>query len=162
MEIGSTSGMQQGLRMEGMRPPPPPENSAEHAEEMSTKFIDELDTNGDGVLSAEELALDSDEFADIDGDGDGLVSQEELKAAMQAQMEEMKAQFEADGANGMTPPEASGLMQKMHDMAGENTETRAKASQAYELMQESMFGGSRDASSYNVDQMLLEQLNIAV
>ena len=79
MEISSVSGLQQGLRMNGMRPSPP-EDSAEQAEEASTQFIDELDTNGDGVLSAEELGLDDDEFADIDEDGDGLVSQEELKA----------------------------------------------------------------------------------
>lgn len=161
MEISSVSGLQQGLRMNGMRPSPP-EDSAEQAEEASTQFIDELDTNGDGVLSAEELGLDDDEFADIDEDGDGLVSQEELKAEMQAQMEKMKAQFESEGANGMTPPEASGLMQKVHDMAGESMETRAKASQAYESMQESMSGSSQDTSSYNVDQMLLEQLDIAV
>lgn len=162
MEISSTSGMQQGLRMDGMRPPPPSGDSAEQAEEASSQFIDELDTNGDGVLSLEELSLDSDEFADIDEDGDGLVSQEELKSALEAQMEEMKAKFESEGASGMTPPEVSGLMQKMHDMAGENMDTRAKASQAYELMQENLSGSSSDTSSYNLDEVLLEQLNIAV
>jgi len=162
MEIGSTSGMQQGMRMDGMRPPPPPKDAAKAAEEVSNKFIDELDTDGDGVLSNEELSLASDEFAEIDTDGDNLVSQEELKTSMQSQMEEMKAKFEAGGTNGMTPPEASGLMQLVHEMGSENMGSRAKASQAYESMQSNMFSGSQAGASYNTDQMLLEQLNMAV
>lgn len=50
--------------------------------EISSKIISDLDTNGDGVISAEELeaaGLFGQKIAEADTDGNGSVSQEELE-----------------------------------------------------------------------------------
>ncbi|MBS8228744.1 EF-hand domain-containing protein [Vannielia litorea] len=53
----------------------------------------ELDTNGDGSLSAEELAAgDAVRFARADANGDGEISAEELAAAAQAREEARRTQ----------------------------------------------------------------------
>ncbi|HOQ05829.1 MAG TPA: hypothetical protein PKY88_11515 [Anaerohalosphaeraceae bacterium] len=51
--------------------------------EVSTKILGDLDTNGDGVLSIEELnaaGLFGQKIAEADSDGDGVVSREELES----------------------------------------------------------------------------------
>lgn len=162
MEIGSMNGMQQGMRMEGMRPPPPKGDPAEHAEEMSAKIMEQQDADGDGLLSTGEF--DSDLLAALDEDGDGVLSQTELQTGIQSKMEEGKAAFEA---GEMPSDENREFMQQMHSLAGESMlgdsgGSRAKASEAYQLMQDAMFGGNQDSSTFNTDQMLLDQLNLAV
>ena len=69
------------LAESGQPPPPPPS-----AEESSKSVVDDRDTNGDGVLSAEELAVSDELFGQVDADGDGFVSQEELADAFSANM----------------------------------------------------------------------------
>ncbi|MFY0679383.1 MAG: EF-hand domain-containing protein [Thalassovita sp.] len=55
----------------------------------------ELDMNGDGVLSQDELAAHfKSRFVAIDTDSSGTLSEEELKAAAEAQMAERKARNE--------------------------------------------------------------------
>jgi len=158
MEIGSMSGMQQGMPMDGMRRPkgPPPD-----AEKMSASIMEQQDTDGDGLLSDTELGIesDSDLLSSLDEDGDGFLSQTELQSGIQTTIDAMKAGFDS---GTMPSTETADLMQQLHSLSGENKGNRSKGTQAYELMQQSMFGGSQDASSYNTDQMLLEQLNIAV
>lgn len=158
MEIGSMGGMQPGMPMDGMRGMRGPKGDpAEHAEKMSARIMEQQDADGDGQLSTGEF--DSDLLAALDEDGDGILSQTELQTGLQAKMEEGKAAFEAGGEPSAENRE---FMQKMHSMAGESRGSRAKATQAYGLMQEVMFGGSQDASTYNTDQLLLDSLSLSV
>jgi len=63
------------------RPPMPPPSEEEDAESMATNIMDELDTNQDGVLSAEEIAAGGEKAQNIlgaDSDGDGQVTYDEL------------------------------------------------------------------------------------
>lgn len=60
----------------------PPRDQKPDPAEVSSKIISDLDTNGDGVLSAEELeaaGIFGQKIAEADTDGDGFVSQEELE-----------------------------------------------------------------------------------
>ncbi len=54
--------------------------------------FEELDTNGDGVVSVDELAAFGDSrFAEMDTDGDGVLSVEEITAMIEAEMSERAA-----------------------------------------------------------------------
>lgn len=66
-------------RRGGMRGAPTEEQRAE----MAARMIERRDTNGDGQLSADEIAAPVDMFAALDADEDGLLSREEFEA-MQA------------------------------------------------------------------------------
>lgn len=156
MEIGSLSGMQQSSGMRPMRPPKG--DPAEHAEKMAARIMEQQDTNDDGLLNTDELDGDSDLIAKLDQDGDGILSQTELQTGLQTAMEEGKAAFDS---GGMPSEENRELMEKMRSMAGPPPEgMRPKATQAYGLMQEAMFG--EGSNSYNTDQLLLESLNVTV
>ena len=75
-QMQSMAGQGRGPGGPGGAPPP--------AEEM----ISQLDSDGDGELSAEEFAIDSEMFSAIDSDGSGGLSQAELEAhrgSMEAQ-----------------------------------------------------------------------------
>lgn len=156
MEVGSMEGM----RMQGMRPQGgrrPEGDPAEHAEKLSNRIMEEQDTDGDGLLGAGEF--DSDLLAALDEDGDGVLSQEELQSGIQSRMEEGKAAFES---GEMPSAENREFMQTMHSLAGDEPRgSRAMASRAYGMMQESMVGNGQ-AASYNTDQMLLDSLDLAV
>lgn len=162
MEINSMSGMS-GVQMGGMgsmqgmrRPPGDP---SQHAEKMSARIMEQQDADQDGQLSASELTTESssgsDLIANLDTNGDGIVSQEELQAGLQSNMESAKSSFESGNAPS---DEDRAFMQQMHQLAGDSPGSRAKATQAYGLMQEAMTSGD----TYNTDQMLLDTLNTAV
>jgi len=76
------------------------------ASEMASKLIEEEDTDGDGMISADESRVDSDIFSGIDTDGDGVLTAEELEASFEA----------------MEPPAGGGMqgmaMQGMGGMMG--------------------------------------------
>jgi len=66
-------------KQSSMPPMGPPPN--ESAEETATNIMNELDTNGDGVLSAAEIAAGGEQAQNISGadaDGDGQVTLDEL------------------------------------------------------------------------------------
>lgn len=162
MEIGSMGGMTQGMSMEGMRPMRPPSGDpAEHAEKMSAKIMEKQDADGDGQLSANEF--DSDLLAALDENEDGILSQEELQSGLQSKMEEGKAAFES---GGVPSSENRAFMQQMFDLAGPpegGMNSQAKATQAYSLMQEAMFGtDTQYGSSYDTNQMALDNLSLVV
>jgi Ca2+-binding EF-hand superfamily protein len=102
MADGTMSAMV-GMQTQG----PPPQPSAS---DVASNLIDALDTNGDGVVSAEELqkglsASGSGSNADaasaiarIDTDGDGNVSKDELASAVQSGMDARKAAQAGDVA----------------------------------------------------------------
>ena len=58
---------------------------------MIKRFLQDNDTDGDGMLSTEELSgLSSEAFAALDTDGDGSLNTDEIKTAMETAMENMK------------------------------------------------------------------------
>lgn len=78
-----------GMRGAGGPPPGVGPGGAEDAESAATDLLSDLDTDGDGVLSAEELAAAfavtaSVSFADADAEGDGSVSESEYAATQAA------------------------------------------------------------------------------
>ena len=153
---GSSLGGMNG--MQGMRRPPKG-NSSEHAAEMSARIMKQQDADEDGSLSANELSTssssDSDLIAKLDTNGDGILSQEELLGGIQTNMESMKSQFES----GNTPStENQAFMQQMRDLAGPPSGAQQKASQAYGQMQEATVS----SNSYNTDQVLFESLSVTV
>jgi Ca2+-binding EF-hand superfamily protein len=91
----------------GPPPGPPP------GEEEDEDAISALDTNGDGVVSAEEYGLDSatDEvqqlFAAIDTDGDENLSAEEVASFKETMAAEMQAQGMPPGPPPPRPRDAS-------------------------------------------------------
>lgn len=69
-------------------------------DQMSSKVIAKHDSDGDNLLSFEEIGFKEDHFAKADSDGDGLLSQEELSSDMQAHMQAL--------ANGSPRPPMGG------------------------------------------------------
>lgn len=165
MEIGSMDtmagmmGMQGG--MSGMRgagdPPPKPD-----AEEMSSKFIDALDSDGDGSLTQAEFAagapdgVDSTQSAEkfdaLDTNEDGFVSQEELEADMESHMGDMKAKMESGSFGGIQQNGDMTAFQQLMDMVGGLTEQdQAQGAERYSQMQESMYGSSTAVSTVGLN-----------
>lgn len=52
--------------------------------ELASKIIEKKDTNGDGIVSADETGLDSEQFTALDTDASGGLTSDELLAALQA------------------------------------------------------------------------------
>ena len=71
---------------------------------MSQDIISEKDTDGDGVLSAEELGVSAANLSKVDTDGDGSVSESELTASLKTHREEMMAE---NGGNMPPPPDGA-------------------------------------------------------
>lgn len=76
----------------------------------SSEGISRFDTDGDGVLSAEEFQVAQDtmrlEFVSrYDTDGDGILSEEEREAAHEAVREEFEARYDTDGDGEISPEE---------------------------------------------------------
>lgn len=89
MAISGVDQSVSAMTMSQMMPPKPPK---EDASGMASNIIDELDTNGDGVLSAEEISAGGEKAERIlgaDTDGDGSVTEDELLADISAKMQEM-------------------------------------------------------------------------
>lgn len=150
MEIGSmdsTFGMMGMQGMQGMQqgnqPPPPPEGDAS---EMSSSFMDAMDSDGDSLLSQTEFASssssDSSEVFDaLDTNEDGFVSQDELEADMQSKMDSMKSKMQSMGAfGGLQQNGDMDQFQQLMDMAGGGPENQAAGAERYGRMQEGNMG----------------------
>lgn len=90
-------------RIAGMPGGPPPDPA-----EMAARILEEEDTNGDGLISADEARIDSERFGEIDSDGDGLLTAEELQANFESRQAEMARRMlqqgfpsQQDGDNGL-------------------------------------------------------------
>ena len=65
---------------------------AESLDERKARFIEDKDSDGDGLLNAEELGAPEEDFAKIDKSGDGLADRVELAIAYQEINREPDAQ----------------------------------------------------------------------
>jgi len=79
--------------------------------EMATNIISQEDTDDDGMISASESALKSDQFNAIDSDSDGLLTSEELQAHFEAISADMSSQMAPPPPPG--PPPAQGSAEDM-------------------------------------------------
>ncbi|HOK67654.1 MAG TPA: hypothetical protein PK054_11600 [Anaerohalosphaeraceae bacterium] len=116
------------------------QNPTPNPSEVSTKILGDLDTNGDGVLSIEELnaaGLFGQKIAESDSDGNGVVSREELES------------FVAQSPLPPPPPPA----QNSNQEETENSESQKKEQTGYDLLSkilQDVFG----LSSEEKDQLL--------
>lgn len=146
MEIGSMNSMaglmgMQGGMMQGMQRPSDPS-------EASSKFVDAMDSDGDGVLSETEFSVDgessesSEVFDVLDTNEDGFVSQEELEADMQSKMDSMQARAQSGSFGGIQTGGDSKTFQQLLDMIGSGADQdQPQGVEQYARMQESMPGG---------------------
>ena len=84
---------------------------------MTPPSFEEMDANGDGVVTADELeALGASQFAALDTDGNGVISAEELTAMMQERaagrmakgVERMIEKMDQDGDGALSADEMPG------------------------------------------------------
>lgn len=114
MQQSGQMGMLQASMGAGQAPP----DMEQKDSEMAQGILEEKDTDGDGVLSAEELGVSAENLSAVDTDGDGVVSESELTASLKSQREQMMAENggqmppppeEAGGASGTSGTSASGM-----------------------------------------------------
>ncbi len=95
----------------GLKMPPPPDkqgDSSSKNDEFATQIISSFDSNGDSLLSSDEVSmLDSEEFSTLDSDGDGSISQSELTSAFE--------QVSKNGTPPPPPPGGGGMQQSSSD-----------------------------------------------
>lgn len=77
-------------------------------DEMTERLIRDLDEDGDGGLSSEEISISSELFEEADTDGDGILSFDELKTASKAIGEELR-----DTASQGPPPNAEAMTKRL-------------------------------------------------
>ncbi len=70
-------------------------SSSEDTDSFANSIISSLDTDEDSLLTLEESGMSDKMFSDIDADGDGTLSAEELSAVMQEKMEQMRSMMGA-------------------------------------------------------------------
>ena len=64
---------------------------------LTQRFVKKSDTDGDGMLSSQELSgLSADAFKALDTNGDGKLNSDEIKAAVQKAMDEIKQAMSSD------------------------------------------------------------------
>lgn len=120
MEISSLSGMQVGMSLGSIRRSSS-DDTESFATEMSTKFLQDNDADGDGLVSAAECSEDEDFFNSIDEDGDGFLSQDELLNDAKAKLAEMQNSFGTGDMNGVSLSST---------LSGDESDDTAEASEA--------------------------------
>lgn len=113
--IGSSYGVQSLARPQG--PPPSPDDFA-------NTLIGDLDTDGDGSLSADEISASdhprlSSMLADADTDGDGLLSKSELvsHAEERAKAFADRTQLPPPSLNASSSTDFSSLLKSLSEAA---------------------------------------------
>ncbi|MEZ7196801.1 hypothetical protein [Pseudodesulfovibrio karagichevae] len=148
MDIQSVSSMSGMMGMQGgmMQPPEKPD-----AEQMSTDFLDAMDSDGDGQLSQAEFStgdgetIDTEAFDALDTNEDGFVSQEELEAGDQSKMAASASRLQSGGMfSGIEQAGDSEQFQQLLDMMGSSSTDQASGAETYGRMQ----AGGYDMSSY--------------
>jgi Ca2+-binding EF-hand superfamily protein len=113
-------------------------------ERLANSILNEKDTNGDGVLSAEELGVSSTQLSELDSDGDGTISQSELTEGLKSQREEMMA--ENGGAMPPPPPPTDGESE-----SSSSTSTSSTSSLDVDAMMTGMFSSSTTTATGEAD-----------
>ena len=147
-------------------PPPPPgpppaaaglETGDASAESLFSALVANDDADGDGLISADELAaspvgdLLSAQFDSIDTDGDGLISETELNAA--------EASSRSESAGAMPPPPPGGAA--AHGESDTDSATNAVSS-AYETLLQALSAagdtGSTTATASDLARQFMDAL----
>jgi Ca2+-binding EF-hand superfamily protein len=129
----STDELEAGLKAgpAGGAPPafgPPPIDPSK----LASKIIDQEDTNGDGVISADETRLDSDRFGELDTDSNGSLTTEELLASFQAREDQMPDGMPPASGMGMQGSgEGGDMIQSLLDALNQNSASNAYQSQGW-------------------------------
>jgi hypothetical protein len=154
MDIQSVSSMSGMMGMQGgmMQPPEKPD-----AEQMSTDFLDAMDSDGDGQLSQAEFTtgdgetIDTEAFDALDTNEDGFVSQEELEADAQSKIDAMASELQSRGAfSGIEQTGDGEQFQQLLDMMGSSSTDQASGAEAYGQMQGGGYGMSDYASTLSL------------
>ena len=137
-DLGSdASGSLSSEEMAAMTPPPPPSRDQAPDTELADALIKALDSDGDGVISSDELSTglasagssaDSKEiFSALDKNQDGSVSQDELAASLsppppqQVSSEELFSQLDTDSDGSITSTELSSALQSSDSTSSTDT-----------------------------------------
>ena len=164
------SGDLSSEEMAAMAPPPPPPRDQAPNTELANALLSVLDTDGDGVVSSDELSnglasTDSDAdsqqvFSALDKNEDGTVSLDELAASLapppppqQASSEELFSQLDADG--DATASELSSALQ-----AGRRSDSSTEQANVSEALNRMIANLSRQYSLDNV-ATVGKHLNVA-
>ncbi len=96
------------------------------------KFIERMDTNGDGAVTQAEIdAKHAEKFAEFDANKDGQLSEAEFSALEEARRQERhKAHFQridADGNNVVSADEFGGRSSKMFERFDKNNDGKLTA-----------------------------------
>ncbi|AKJ98348.1 histidine kinase [Pseudomonas chlororaphis] len=139
------SGDLSSEEMAAMAPPPPPPRNQAPDTELADALLSALDTDGDGVVSSDELSsglasagsnADSQQvFSALDKNEDGTVSADELAASLapspppqQASSDELFSQLDADDDGSITASELTSALQANRD--SDSTTNQDSASEA--------------------------------
>lgn len=66
------------------------------------KYLQDMDTNGDGALSADEVSLSTSIFSELDQDSSGEVSSSELKTSLSSQNSAILKYYQNGGTSTLT------------------------------------------------------------
>lgn len=144
MEISSVSSMAGMMGMQGgmMQRPEQPD-----AEQMSTDFLDAMDSDEDGQLSQAEFktgdgeTIDDEAFDALDTNKDGYVSQEELEADAESKGCSMTARLQSGNLfSGIGSTGDTDQFQQLLDMMGPSSTDQASGAQTYREMQDGAYG----------------------
>ncbi|WPN62003.1 XopAW family type III secretion system calcium-binding effector [Pseudomonas sp. P9_35] len=166
------SGDLSSEEMAAMAPPPPPPRDQAPNTELADALLSVLDTDGDGVVSSDELSnglastgsdADSQQvFSALDKNEDGTVSLDELAASLapppppqQASSEELFSQLDADGDATVTASELSSALQ-----AGRRSDSSTEQANVSEALNRMIANLSRQYSLDNV-ATVGKHLNVA-
>ncbi|MEF2230740.1 MAG: EF-hand domain-containing protein [Pseudodesulfovibrio sp.] len=146
--------------MNGEAPPSPPSGGEGQSSSGVTEEQDSSESGESGGDTGQAASASSSDSTDsIDTNGDGVISQEELMAYLQATMGSMVA-------DSATATQSSGASQQFMEQTGAtsglSSGSQNRAIDAYDSMQQSMFGESQDASLYTYSQTFQESLSLTV
>ncbi|MCE5271737.1 hypothetical protein LLH00_10690 [bacterium] len=153
-QMQSLSGEEEasGMQQAGPPPPPPPPPAQMDATSMSDQLISQLDTDGDDALSLDELGDLSENFAAADTNGDGVISREELLNSLSSKLDEMGG-LPQMGKSGTQELNAfKQMIGKTIEQSGDTSEAESNISRITDLLGELGLSGEETRSVLNLIQ----------